>query len=337
MHPILQGQTQTVRHHSAWLSCGEVSGPLMILVHGWPERAISWRHQLQYFAQLGFYVVAPDMRGYGDSTRYFKHEDYTVEEAVEDMLELLASLGRKEAIWLGHDWGSPVVWALASHHPERCVGIANLCVPYLPQGFTIDALVPLIDRQRYPADRYPAGQWEYFLYYRENFARAQACLEANIPATVKAMFRRGSPLAENLPARTALTRIEGGWFGGAACAPEVPMDTTVIDEEAFNVYVTGLTKNGFFGPGSWYVNDAANAEYAARSVSNGRLHLPVLFVHARFDHVCETLNSRLAEPMRAYCSALTETTVDSGHWMAQEQPQAVNARVTEWLKSNQFF
>ena len=71
------------------------------------------------------------MRGYGRSSVYRRHEDYALEHSVADMLELLDALGREKAVWVGHDWGSPVVWSLASHHPERCCGVANLCVPYL--------------------------------------------------------------------------------------------------------------------------------------------------------------------------------------------------------------
>src|SRR5918912_321539 len=110
----------------------------------------SWRHQLPAFAALGFRCVAPDMRGYGRSTVHPRHADYALEESVADMLELLAALGRDRAVWVGHDWGSPVVWSLAAHHPERCDAVANLCVPYFAQGFSPATLLPLVDRTVYP-------------------------------------------------------------------------------------------------------------------------------------------------------------------------------------------
>jgi len=128
-------------HTSFYLACGATDAPLIIFVHGWPELSISWRHQLPVFAALGFRAIAPDMRLYGRSTVYTQHEDYAVQHAVSDMLALLQSLGRDKALWVDHDWGSPVVWSLASHHPERCVGIANLCVPYLPEGFAREYLL----------------------------------------------------------------------------------------------------------------------------------------------------------------------------------------------------
>src|SRR6266581_1458488 len=87
-------------------------------------------------------------------------EDAPLEQSVADMTELLDALGGEKAIWVGHDWGSPVVSSLASHHPERCFGVANLCVPYLARGFAPQNLLPLVDRSVYPADQYPAGQWD---------------------------------------------------------------------------------------------------------------------------------------------------------------------------------
>jgi pimeloyl-ACP methyl ester carboxylesterase len=107
-HPLIEGWVRTDRHTTFYLSCGAADAPLIVFLHGWPELSISWRHQLRYFADLGFRAVAPDMRGYGRSTVHPNHADYAVEAAVQDMLELLAALGREQAVWVGHDWGAPV-------------------------------------------------------------------------------------------------------------------------------------------------------------------------------------------------------------------------------------
>src|SRR5512132_154301 len=95
----------TARHTTGYIASGREDGPLMIFVHGWPELSLSWRHQLPVFAELGFRCVAPDMRGYGRSSTYRRHEDFAQEVIVTDMLELLASLGREHAVWIGRDWG----------------------------------------------------------------------------------------------------------------------------------------------------------------------------------------------------------------------------------------
>jgi len=331
---ITEHRLETSRHKTFYLSCGAEDAPLIVFVHGWPELSISWRHQLPYFAQRGFRAIAPDMRGYGRSTVHRRHEDYAVEHAVADMLELLAHLGRSGAVWVGHDWGAPVVWGLAAHHPEKCIGVASLCVPYQPDGFAPETLVPLVDRETYPPDKYPVGQWDYQLFYRDSFDKARAVFEANPRNTVKALFRKGDPTKQGKPGRLATVRRDGGWFGGAATAPDLPLDRDLLTEEDLERYAGALEQNGFFGPDSWYMNAAANTAYAKRAPGSGRLSMPVLFFHGAYDYTCETLRSSLAEPMRRHCAKLTEVFVPSGHWMAQEQPAAVNAGLAAWLEKS---
>jgi pimeloyl-ACP methyl ester carboxylesterase len=328
---ITEHVVKTARHTTFYLACGAEDAPLIVFVHGWPELSISWRHQLPSLASLGFRTVAPDMRGYGRSSVYARHEDYALEHAVADMIELLDALGREKAVWVGHDWGSPVVWSLASHHPERCFGVANLCVPYFATGFAPETFLPLVDRAVYPEARYPAGQWEYQLFYEESFDKAGAALEANVRNTVKALFRKGTPNGKGKPSRTALVRHDGGWFGGAGQAPDVPMDADVLTPEDLHMYTAALERNGFFGPDSWYMNHGRNVAFAAKAANRGKLSMPVLFLHGEYDYVCETVTSRLADPMRQDCANLTEVTVSSGHWMAQEKPAVVNAALTRWL------
>ncbi len=157
--PILENAIRTSRHSTFYLSCGRPDATPIVFVHGWPELSISWRHQLSVMAGLGFRAIAPDMRGYGRSSVYGRHQDYAQEEIVADMLDLLDALGVEKAVWVGHDWGGPVVWSLAQHHPERCHGVAGLCVPYMPDGFAPETLIPLVNRDVYPEAQFPAGQW----------------------------------------------------------------------------------------------------------------------------------------------------------------------------------
>lgn len=323
---------QTTRHTTHYLASGPADGPLLIFVHGWPELSLSWRHQLRTFGSLGFRAVAPDMRGYGRSSTYSDQAAYAQEEVVADMLELLEELDRERAVWIGHDWGSPTVWNLAHLHGRRCHAVASLCVPYFTLENGLDSVLPLIDRQRYPAADYPAGQWEYMRYYEENFARATAIFDADPYRTIKLLLRKGDASAAGLPAMTAEVRRKGGWFGPQAVAPDLPRDDDIISEAELEVYAEALSRNGFFGPDSYYMNHAANAAYVAGHPEH--LALPVLFLHARYDYVCATVDSRLAEPMRERCARLTEHVIDSGHWMAQEQPQAVNAALAHWLAAS---
>jgi pimeloyl-ACP methyl ester carboxylesterase len=117
--PVTENIAKSQRHTSFYLDCGVPQETPIIFLHGWPEQSISWRHQLPVFAALGFRVLAPDLRGYGRSSIYHRHEDYALHEVVADMLELLDTIGAEKAIWVGHDWGSPVVWSIAQHYPPR--------------------------------------------------------------------------------------------------------------------------------------------------------------------------------------------------------------------------
>ena len=329
--PVTEHTAKTAQHTTFYLACGAEDATPIVFLHGWPELSVSWRHQLPVFAALGFRAIAPDMRGYGRSSVYARYEDYAIEHSVQDMLELLDYLGRERAVWVGHDWGSPVVWSLASHHSARCFAVANLCVPYLAKGFAPENFVPLVNRSVYPEAEFPVGQWDYMFFYQENFAAAVAAFEANVGNTIGAIFRSGMPENKGQPSRTAFVRRNGGWFRGAGLARDVPPDPAVLTEEDLSKYVSALERNGFFGPNSWYMNFDRNVAYAAQAKNGGKLTLPVLFLHADYDYTCETVSSRLAEPMRQDCRDLTEVIVPSGHWMAQEKPVAVNAALAKWL------
>ena len=328
--PVTEHTVKTARHTTGYLACGAKDAPLLIFVHGWPELSRSWRHQLPAFAALGFRCVAPDMRGYGRSSTYTRYEDFAQEDIVADMMELLSALGRDKAVWIGHDWGSSVVWNIAAHHPDKAVGVVSLCVPYLSGGSTVDQRLALVDRSVYPEDLYPVGQWDYHLFYEESFDKAQADFEANIRNLVKVLFRKGDPAKVGKPAATAGVRKAGGWFGGGAC-PDVPRDGDVITEQDLEAYTAALEHNGFFGPNAWYMNRKANGDYAKRAQNGGKLAMPVLFLHGDYDTTCETVRSKFADPMRRDCSDLTEVIVKSGHWMAQERPVEVNAALAQWL------
>jgi pimeloyl-ACP methyl ester carboxylesterase len=260
---------------------------------------------------------------------YSKHEDYAQEHIVRDMIELLDSLGREKAVWVGHDWGSPVAWNIASHHPERTEAVASLCVPYYTIDRGFEHTLTFVDRKLYPADEFPYGQWDYMRYYEESFAEAIAPMDANVEKFIKIAFRKGNPQGEGQRAVTSTARRSHGMLG--ADLPDLARDDDVITAEDLSRYVSALQRNGFFGPSSWYMNHIANAAYGRAAKNDGYLDMPALFLNARYDYVCECTHSRLAEPMRTYCRNLTEVTIRSGHWIAQEKPREVNAELVKWL------
>ncbi|MET8153228.1 alpha/beta hydrolase [Actinoplanes sp. NPDC049668] len=306
--------------------------PLMIFVHGWPELGLVWRAQVEHFTAAGWHCVAPDLRGYGTAAVPERPGDYALEHIVGDMLELHDSLGGAPAVWVGHDWGSPVVWSLATHHPERVRAAASLCVPYLPAGFALETLVDLVDRDLYPERRFPYGQWDYYRYYAEDFDTAVADFDADVAATVSLLYRGGRPDSVGRPTRSSQVRANGGWFGPARRTPLLERDASLLSAADHAALVAALSATGFRGPCSWYANDEANLAYAARA-PHPRLEMPVLFVHAAWDGICETRHSRLADPMRAACADLTEATVDAGHEVMLQAPAQTNAAIAGWLSA----
>ena len=145
---ITEHSFSSERHTSFYLSCGPEDGQLVIMTHGWPELSLSWRHQLSFLGNLGFHAIAPDMRGYGNSSIYDEHTAYTQEEVMQDMLELFNHFKKDKAIWIGHDWGSVVAWNVAIHHPEIVRGVASLCVPFGWGGHP-ERYLPYVDRELY--------------------------------------------------------------------------------------------------------------------------------------------------------------------------------------------
>lgn len=329
---LTQRSVETDRHRTVWIEAGPPEGPLMIFLHGWPELALVWRRQIEHFSGLGWRCVAPDMRGYGGSARPDHAAAYAIRELVADMIELHDKLGGGPAVWVGHDWGSAVAWSMASHHAARCKGVVSLCVPYLARGFALPNLVPLVDRDLYPVERYPVGQWDYWLFYREHFARASRDFESDLAATLALVYQPAPARQPGERAFTADIRCRGGWFSPAGRAPAARQDRLLLDQVDFDAIVATFAATGWEGADAWYMNDAANISYAAEARAFGRLTLPVLFIHATNDAVCDTTQSRLAEPMREDCDQLSEVTIDGGHEIMLEAPAAVNEAIGNWLE-----
>ena len=105
-------------------------GPLIIFAHGWPESWYSWRYQITYFVDNGFTVAAPDMRGYGKTSKPYEIESYNIMELTSDILAIANHLGEEKFNLVGHDWGAPVVWNTALYHSERINKVCGMSVPY---------------------------------------------------------------------------------------------------------------------------------------------------------------------------------------------------------------
>jgi len=321
----------TARHRTTYLAAGPSDGPLIFFLHGAPDHSIFFRRQLEYFADRGWRCIAPDMRGLGESSVPSSIAAYSVREIVTDMIELHDALGGRPAIWVGHDWGGAFAWSIAAQHPERCRGVVNLSTPYLARGFALSTMVSLVDRELYPEDMYPVGQWDYLLFYNENFARAVADFEADVTATFAVLLRAAPPIDLSVPALSASIRRQGGWFGDARRAPSMPRDEALMSDEDFATVVASYERTGFSSAIAMYLNDVDNLAYAAEAPNFGRVLAPSLFIHAGLDPISNAVRGRMAEPMREDVLDLTEVVIEAGHLIMLERPEETNHVIEGWL------
>ncbi len=319
------------RHTTRYLEAGPGDGRLMIFLHGWPGLGLMWRAQIEAFAAEGWRCVAPDMRGYGGSSAPRAPEAYALNEIVDDMVELHDHLGGEAAMWMGHDWGSPVAGALAGHHAARCRGVAFVSLPYFPGGFALPSLLPLVDRQLYPADEYPNGQWDYFRFYQTNFDQTVGDFDADVPAALASIYRPGDPAAVGKPSPSASITARGGRYGATHRAPATPPEPTLWPPADFDALVAAFRAHGFRPVNAWYLNDAANVAYARAAPNGGRLRQPALHINGDWDLICDITRSRLGEPMREACDDLAVTSLPSGHWLPLERKSDLVQAIRSWL------
>lgn len=221
----------------------------------------------------------------------------------------------------------------AAHHPERSRGVVFTSVPYLPESFALPSLLPLIARELYPVDQYPDGQWDYYRFYLTHFEETVTDFDADIPATLSLIYRRGDPkIAGHIYPSASVTR-NGGWFGSAHRAPSIPPDPTLWPVADFSALVEAFRSTGFRPGNSWHLNDDANITYAHSAPDGGRLQQPVLFINGDFDGICDINRTKLGDPMRSACKDLWITSLPAGHWLPLECKTELVQAITSWLKT----
>jgi len=313
---------------------GSADGTPLIFLHGWPDIAESWKHQLNHFAAGSKYrVIAPDMRGYGDSTAPRKTESYSLEVLVPELVEFASKLGINKAIWVAHDWGCGVANSLAAHYPEIFIAMANLCVPYRSIELGLEHLKGFINRDIYPESETEWGNWEYMRYYQVKFEDSVKAFDDHLEAITKALYVKGDGSKWGQPSPTSRVLRDGGWFGGhPEDLPDIPLSYTSLDEHLYASLLKSKRKHGFFGANAYYMNDAANVEYAKTEKNGGVLQFPMLYVDGKYDPVCSpTVQPKALEGMKQCAKKLTYETVEASHWVHLEKPKEVNEALEKWL------
>jgi pimeloyl-ACP methyl ester carboxylesterase len=155
------------------------SGFPVLLLHGFPELWYSWRHQIPALAEAGFRVIAPDLRGYGESDKPHEIEAYDIRHLVADLVGLLDALGIKKTVIAGHDWGGIIVWQFALMHPERVERVIALNTPFIPRA-------PISPIEAFKAA--PDGRFNYILHFQEEGV-AEREMEADLDRTLRMVMR----------------------------------------------------------------------------------------------------------------------------------------------------
>lgn len=297
----------------------EGKGPLILLVHGWPELWYSWRHQIQPLAEAGYKVVAPDIRGYGGSDKPVPVEAYAMSEIMADLIGLIDAMGEEQAILIGHDWGAPICWSLATLHPDRVAAIAALSVPYRKRS-----AVSQIDVWR----KFYTGRFFYQLYFQDEGV-VEAEVEADIRTALRKIYYSISGDAPSLD--SWLDRPAAGGLLDTMTDPDpFPAWMTAADLDYF---VAAFETGGFRGPINRYRNQARDfemlPEMGARPV-----HQPSCFIAGEKDVVRRFVPGRDAyENIDQNCTDLRFSRLipGIGHWVQQEAPEIVNTALLEFL------
>jgi pimeloyl-ACP methyl ester carboxylesterase len=292
------------------------TGPLVLLIHGFPECWYAWRHQLAALARAGYHVVAPDQRGYARSDRPANVEDYTIMHLVGDVVGILDALGEERAVVAGHDWGGGVAWHTALLRPDRVRGVIGLSIPYLPR--TPAPMTPLM--------RVGLGEGYYMLYFQK-----PGVADAELSRDLYDTFRRVlyAPSGDG-PQDGSMVVPEGGGFLDLCPDPEKLPDW--LTEEDIDVYVTEFAEAGFTGGLNWYRNLDRN--WALTAPWHGvPVRVPALYIVGDRDM---TLGMLPAEPVSAEAVPDLRDMVmlpGCGHWTQQERPDEVNEAMLRFVAS----
>jgi pimeloyl-ACP methyl ester carboxylesterase len=280
----------------------EGDGPLVVLCHGFPELAFSWRRQVPALVAAGYRVLAPDMRGYGLSSVPAAIEDYDIVALCKDMCGLLDAVGERAAVFVGHDWGAIVVWQLAVLHPERVTAVAGLSVPFMPR--TPEPPIQVLRKLQ--------GDDFYIVWFQQPGV-ADAAMAHDVRRTLLFLLTRWKPRTSE-------------WAEDEDATPELP---SWMSEEEFAVYAEAFERTGFTGGLNWYRNFDRNWELTT-SVADRRVEQPAMFLTGELDPVRQFTS---AERMTGWVSDLRSSIVvpSAGHWVQQQEPEAVNAALLGFL------
>ncbi|MEV0585503.1 alpha/beta hydrolase [Nonomuraea sp. NPDC050310] len=282
------------------------AGKPIVLCHGWPEHAFSWRHQMSALAAAGYHVIVPNQRGYGHSSRPGDVTDYDIGHLAGDLVALLDHYGYGDATFVGHDWGSFVVWGLTLLHPARVNKVIALSLPYPERG----------ERPWIEAMEAVLGGDFYFVHFNRQPGVADAVLDQQTARFLGNLFRKNVPVSEPQPgmAMINLARTE--------TAPGEPL----MSDSELAVFVSAFESTGFTASINWYRNLDRNWRLLADV--DPVIRQPALMLYGDRDLVAR------GENLAQYVPNVEVVSLDCGHWIQQEKPEETNQAILKWLEQH---
>ena len=304
------------------LHCVEAGeGPLVLLVHGFPESWYSYRHQLAALAAAGHRAVAIDVRGYGRSSAPTAIDAYRMIMKVRDNVELVHALRETSAVVVGHDWGAPIAWNSALLRPDVFRAVAGLSVPWAPPG----------DRKPSEVFRTMAGAEEVYIEYFQHPGRADAEIEADVRRWLLGFYFSASGDA---PRRDPSTGTMATIAPGAKMIDRFSFPDQLpawLTQDDLDMYAGEFERTGFTGGLNRYRN--VDRDWEDLSAFRGRpIEVPALFIGG--DRDGPTIwGAASIERFAVTLPKLYKSVVlpGCGHWTQQERPDEVNALLIEFL------
>lgn len=313
------------------------SGPAVILLHGFPGLAFSWRHQVPALAAAGYRVIVPDLRGYGRSDTPERVEDYDIAHLTGDLVGLLDELGLTQAVFMGHDWGGLLAWQMPLLHPSRVAGVIGVSTPFIPHWMLWlhpDLVAPALPKGvSFTADPAadPIAQMRR-VYSRDMYVlmfnggdQADRFMAADVRGALRASYRKD--LMTNAEWDALPSEAANMEYYGKPPPDELPGSDVLSDSE-LDFYAAQFGRTGFTPAINWYRNLSRN--WASGRGLDQTVRVPSLMISGEHDVV---LRPSMAEGMDAHVPDLERHVVpDSWHWVPEEKPRELNSLVISWLK-----
>ena len=283
------------------------TGKPVVLCHGWPEHAFSWRHQVEPLVNAGYHVIIPNQRGYGRSSKPEAVEDYDITNLTGDLCKLLDHFNYEEALFVGHDWGAIVVWNMALMHPERVTGVANLSVPFMERGPTEWVTF---------WEQHLGGDF-YIVHFNRQPGVADQVFETHCKQFLNNMYRTNQwayPPVELAPGMPMIA---------IAQRQDMPGDA-LMNEDELDVFVDAFSHSGFTGGINWYRNFDRN--WKILEAYEQKISVPTLMIYGDYDMVPKSAN------LGNFVEDLEIHSFPCGHWIQQERPADTNRVLLDWLK-----